>query len=71
MNLFKSFTMTWWQVGFFKLGMLALGIIIGVYFHQVLANYYAALIVIAVLSLGYVTYVWFRQHGAAPPTSVH
>jgi len=65
MNLFKAFTMSWWQVGLFKLGMLALGMLIGVYFHAVLANYVAVLAVIAVLSLGYVTYVWLRQPSAS------
>ena len=29
MNLFKTFTLTWWQAGIFKVGLLALGIAVG------------------------------------------
>ena len=64
MNLFKSFTLTWWQVGLFKLGMLALGLLIGAFFHEVIASYFAVLAVIAALSLGYVTYFWVKQRTA-------
>ncbi|HXZ68401.1 MAG TPA: hypothetical protein VEH07_07430 [Alphaproteobacteria bacterium] len=61
MNLFKTFALTWWQTGLFKLGMLALGIVIGAFWHDVFSQYYAVLLIIAAISLSYVTYVWFRQ----------
>jgi uncharacterized membrane protein YcaP (DUF421 family) len=61
MSLFKSFTLTWWQVGVFKLGMLALGIAIGAFWHDLFTSYLPALVVLAVLSLIYVTVVWLRQ----------
>ena len=34
MNIFKTFTLKWWQTAFFKWGMLALGIAIGTYSHN-------------------------------------
>jgi hypothetical protein len=34
MNLFKTFTLTWWQAGSFKLGMWASGIAVGAHWHE-------------------------------------
>lgn len=39
MNIFKTFTLKWWQAGVFKVGMLALGISIGAYWHDVFGGY--------------------------------
>ena len=61
MNIFKTFTLKWWQAGFFKSGMLALGIAIGAYWHDFLGGYLFILIIVAVVSLAYVTYVWLKQ----------
>jgi hypothetical protein len=61
MNLFKTFTLKWWQAGMFKVGLLAVGVMIGTYFHEVFAGYLFPILVIAVVSLAYVTYVWWKQ----------
>jgi hypothetical protein len=61
MNLFKTISLKWWQAGFFKVGMLAAGIAIGAYWHELLGGYLPVLIVIAVVSLAYVSYVWWKQ----------
>jgi hypothetical protein len=61
MNLFKTFTLKWWQGGLFKWGMLALGIAIGAYWHDFFGGYLPFLIIMAVVSLSYVTYVWWKQ----------
>ena len=61
MNLFKSITMKWWQAGIFKLGMWAIGIAVGAYWHNFFGNYIAKLVAIAVICLSYVTYVWLRE----------
>jgi hypothetical protein len=58
MNLFKTFTLKWWQGGLFKWGVLAAGMVIGTYWHEVLADYLLLLIIFAFVSLAYVTYVW-------------
>lgn len=60
-KLFKTFTMTWWQVGIFKVGMLTLGTVVGVYWHEFLGNYLPFLFVMAAVSLAYVSYVWWKQ----------
>jgi hypothetical protein len=61
MNIFKTFTLKWWQAGLFKLGMLALGIAIGTYWHVFLGGYLLIFISVAVVSLAYVSYVWWKQ----------
>jgi hypothetical protein len=61
MNLFKTFTLKWWQAGLFKWGMLALGIAIGTYWHDFFGGYLLILVLLAVVSLTYVTYVWGKQ----------
>jgi hypothetical protein len=61
MNVFKTFTLKWWQAGLFKSGMLALGIAIGTYWHDFFGDYLLILIIVAVVSLAYVTYAWWKQ----------
>jgi hypothetical protein len=61
MNLFKSFTMKWWQGALFKWGMFALGIAVGTYWHDFFASYIPVLLILSALSLGYITCVWWRQ----------
>jgi hypothetical protein len=61
MNMLKTFTLKWWQAGLFKLGMLALGIAIGAYWHDFFGSYLLILIAVAAVSLAYVTYLWWKQ----------
>ncbi|MDR3526408.1 MAG: hypothetical protein P4L57_03945 [Rhizomicrobium sp.] len=61
MKLLKTFALTWWQAGIFKVGMLALGIVIGAYWQETFCAHLPLLIVIAAASLAYVSYVWWRQ----------
>ena len=61
MNLFKTFSLTWWQAGFFKAGLLATGIVIGTHWNTIFADYLLVLIVVAAVSLTYVTLVWAKQ----------
>ncbi len=61
MNLFKTFSLKWWQAGFFKVGMLATGIAIGAYWHEFFGSYLLLLIIVSVICLVYVTYVWWKQ----------
>ncbi|MGH7668473.1 MAG: hypothetical protein ACRENQ_03185 [Gemmatimonadaceae bacterium] len=61
MTIFKSFTLTWWQAGAFKIGMAAVGIAIGAYWHDAFGGYLMPLIVVGAACLAYVTYVWWNQ----------
>jgi hypothetical protein len=55
------FTLKIRDAGIFKIGMLALGITIGAYWHEVFGRGLPILIVVAVASLSYITYVYCRE----------
>jgi hypothetical protein len=61
MNLFKTFTLKWWQGALFKWGLLAMGLAIGAYWHDFFGDYLLILIVVAAICLSYITYVWWKQ----------
>ena len=61
MNLFKTFTLKWWQSALFKLGLLSLGIAIGSSWHDYFSNYVLVLTLVAVVCLAYVTHIWWKQ----------
>lgn len=52
-SIFRAYTLTWRQMAIFKIGLLALGIAAGVYWHEFFAQYLTALIVVAVLGVLY------------------
>lgn len=61
MNIFKTFTLTWWEGACFKWGIFLLGIAAGAYWHAVFTGFLPLLFVVAAILLAYVTYVWWRQ----------
>jgi hypothetical protein len=61
MYLLKTIQLQWWQAGVFKAGMWAIGIAVGVHWHYFFAGYLQALIILAVVCLGYTAYVWAEQ----------
>jgi hypothetical protein len=60
-NLFKTFTLKWWQAALFKGGILTLGIAIGSYWYQFFGQGLPALLLVAGVFLSYVTYAWWKQ----------
>jgi hypothetical protein len=61
MNVFKTFTLKWWQAALYKWGMLSLGLAAGAYWHELFGGYLAVLLIMAAASLAYVTYAWWNQ----------
>jgi hypothetical protein len=61
MNLFRSYTFTWWQMGILKLALLSIGAAIGAYWNSFFGANLAALIVIALVASAYILYVAFGQ----------
>ena len=61
MNLFKTFSLKWWQGGVFKVGMLGLGIAVGACLHSAFVPYLTLILAVAIVCLAYVTYVWAKQ----------
>ncbi len=61
MNIFKSFTLTWWQTGLLKLCLISLGIIIGVYFQEFFLQWIVLVTILFVVPAIYITNVWWKQ----------
>jgi hypothetical protein len=54
MRLFGSYTYTWWQMGVFKLALLAIGMIGGAYLATFVLNALWVFITIAVVASAYI-----------------
>ncbi len=61
MNIFKSTTFTWWQIGMLKWAVLFIGIAIGATWPEVFNNYVALLLVVGFMLSVYLGVVWFRD----------
>jgi hypothetical protein len=61
MTVLKTFTLKWWETGLFKWGMLALGVAVGAYWHDFFDGFIPVLIAMAVFTLSYITYIWWKQ----------
>jgi len=61
MNLFKSYTYTWKQIGVFKLALISIGILIGTYWYEFFSTFTTVLVVIAVVATVYVMYISLKQ----------
>lgn len=53
-KLFGTYTYTWWQMGVFKLSLLAIGMIAGAYLASFVLDSLLVFIAIAVLASGYI-----------------
>jgi hypothetical protein len=61
MNIFRNYTLTWWQIGIFKLALLSLGVAIGSYWANTFLPYIPVLIALALVLGIYIAFVSFRQ----------
>ena len=62
MKIFKDYTLSWWQMGIFKLSLLAIGIAIGANWPQVFVEYTTILVIIGVILGAYLGYVsWLKK----------
>lgn len=61
MSIFSPHTLTWWQVGIFKIALLAIGVSAGVYWQEVFAPYVGAILIVGVLCGIYIAWVWFKR----------
>jgi uncharacterized membrane protein len=59
--IFKSYTFTWWQIGIFKLALLAFGAAIGAYWHDFFGANLTALIIIAVIASVCIVFTSLKQ----------
>jgi len=60
-NPYHDYTLTWWQLGLLKLGMLTAGIAIGAGWPHVFAGWTAALWVVFAITAVYLMRVSWKQ----------
>ena len=58
MNIFKSFTMKWWQGTLFKWSMVSLGIVVGAAWPVIFNFWRTELLLLFILPTIYVTWIW-------------
>ena len=61
MNLFSSYTYSWWQIGIFKLAMFTIGLAVGTYTHEWVLETMAVVVMVAVITSLYIAIVSFKQ----------
>lgn len=61
MRIFKSFTMTWWQVGIFKVSMICFGIILGAYFAAFFLRWIVLITLLFAVPAVYLIRLWGSQ----------
>lgn len=59
--IFKSYTFTWWQIGIFKLALLAIGAAIGAHWYEFFGASLTTLIIIAVIAGFYIAFICLKQ----------
>jgi len=61
MHIFKSTTLTWWQLGMLKWAVLCIGIAVGAEWADFFAPYKIVLLVAGLLVSVYLAFVWARN----------
>jgi len=69
MSLFKSYTFKWWQLGIFKVALLALGSAAGAHWSAFFGAHLTTLMVIAIAASSYVLYVSLKGSTVGPASS--
>ncbi len=60
-QIFKDITLKWWQVGIFKITIIAFGIAVGAYWAEFFVGSLKILVAIFILGWLYLAFVWMRN----------
>jgi hypothetical protein len=60
-NLFKKFTLNWWQAGVFKIAVASVGVVIGATWPEIFAPLRLPLLLVYVLCGAFIAFVWWKQ----------
>lgn len=61
MNIFKTTTFTWYQIGALKWSVFLIGIAVGAWWPEVFAQYAKLLLAGGLILAAYVGYAWMKQ----------
>ena len=62
MNLFKSTTFGWWQLGMFKWGVFGCGLLVGARFSQWVDMFVFPIAFVTFVCVLYITILWLQEH---------
>jgi len=60
-NIYKSFTLKWWQTGLFKWSLLSFGIAVGATWSDVFSPWRGPLLAIGIVPGIYFMWIWWKQ----------
>ncbi len=60
-DIFKQFTLEWWQAGIFKAALLSIGALLALYFPKPLKKLKPLLWIVAIACTLYIVVVWYGQ----------
>ncbi len=58
---YKSVKLNWWQAGLFKASTISFGIILGIYFRDLLMAYLPLFWVLFPICGIYIAYIWIKE----------
>lgn len=61
MNIFKTYSFAWWQMGILKLSTISFGIIVGAYWHEFFSANLLLVALIALISGIYIATIAFKK----------
>ncbi len=61
MNIFKSFTLKWWQGSLLKIAMISLGVAIGATWPEIFIRWTSVLWLLSITLAVYISYIWLKQ----------
>ena len=61
LNLFKNFTLKWYQIALYETALISLGIIAGLNWGETLKNYQMVLWLIFLGPISYIIYIYLKQ----------
>ena len=61
MNIFKSFTLKWWEGSLFKWSMVSLGIVVGATWPEIFSPLRGLFLALFAVPALYVSWVWWKQ----------
>ncbi len=61
LNIFKTLKLQWYEVMFFKISLLSVGILIGANWPAIIQDWATPILIIALVSSVYAVLVWWKE----------
>ena len=61
LNIFKTLKLQWYEVMFFKISLLSVGILIGANWPAIIQDWATPILIIALVSSVYAVLIWWKE----------